>query len=167
MRKETVITLNDRGNELTFKIKEMSAMQLQKWMLKAGILLARSGVLSKFEQEQINEGNITGTVLNVISTRGISLFREIRIDIDELQALLDELLCCCYRVDGAVNIQLSPDIIDGMIEDVTTLFKLEAEAIKINFGFFDKGGLSDIRKDSESPKTATSKQKISMRSSRS
>lgn len=33
MRKEKTVTLNDRGNELTFRIKEMPATRLERWLV--------------------------------------------------------------------------------------------------------------------------------------
>lgn len=35
MRTEKTITLEDRGKQLTFKIKEMAATQLEAWTMRA------------------------------------------------------------------------------------------------------------------------------------
>ena len=42
MRKETVVTIEDRGNPLTFTIREMPATQLERWIIRAMLLLAGS-----------------------------------------------------------------------------------------------------------------------------
>ena len=43
MRKEEIITINDRGNELTFRIREMPATQLEGWLFRVGTALASTG----------------------------------------------------------------------------------------------------------------------------
>ncbi len=44
MRREVTVTLDDRGNELTFRIREMSALQLERWIMRACLVAARGGV---------------------------------------------------------------------------------------------------------------------------
>ena len=165
MRQEKIVTLNDRGEELTFKIKEMPATQLQKWLLRAGMILLSSGVLSDLERGQAEDGNIIGAALGAVSRGGISIFKDARIDIDAVQPLIDELLKCCYRMSEGVAVQVTPEIVDAMITDIRTLFALEAEAAKINFNFFGQGKPSDtLGKSGTETARATSRQKISMRS---
>lgn len=59
-----------------------------------------------------------------------------RLDYDKARPLLDELLSCCSRVDAGVEQPLTPDVLEGFIEDVRTLFTLRKEALALNFGFF-------------------------------
>ena len=47
MRKEKTIVIDDRGRSLTFKIREMSALRLESWIARAGILLAATGILDE------------------------------------------------------------------------------------------------------------------------
>ena len=46
MRKEITVTLNDRGNELTFRIKEMPATKVERWIIKLAGALSATGVFS-------------------------------------------------------------------------------------------------------------------------
>ena len=43
MRNEEIITINDRGNELTFRIREMPATRLERWLILVGKALASTG----------------------------------------------------------------------------------------------------------------------------
>ena len=46
MRKEITVTLNDRGNELTFRIREMPATKVERWIIKLAGALSATGVFS-------------------------------------------------------------------------------------------------------------------------
>lgn len=119
MRKEVEVKVNDRGKELTFKIKEMSASQQESWVIRAGLLLGKGDLSDVLATE-------TTQMLKVLSG----------IDYDKAKPLLDELLGCCYLVHNKTVTQLNPSTVDGVIEDVSTLFKLKIEAFKVNFNFF-------------------------------
>ena len=69
MRKEKVITINDRGNELTFKIKEMPALQLESWLIRAGLLLVGSGA---FDSAEVTDA---GDALNTFIKTDFKVFR--------------------------------------------------------------------------------------------
>ena len=43
MLREKKITIQDRNGELDFKIKEMSAVKLESWVMRAILLLASAG----------------------------------------------------------------------------------------------------------------------------
>ena len=44
MRKEKKITVNDRGRDLAFVVREMPATKLESFIVRAGLLLAASGL---------------------------------------------------------------------------------------------------------------------------
>lgn len=159
MRKEKTITIDDRGNQLTFKIREMSATRLESWIIRAGLLLAGSGLLP--EGEKVRD---TSDALNaagrVMAERGLTALGAI--DYEKARPLLDELLGCCYHVGAGFEHQLTPEVADGIIEDVKTLFTLRQEAMGINFGFFADAGPSDT--ETGKPRQDSYKRKISVRS---
>ena len=127
MRKETTVTIEDRGNPLTFTIREMPATRLERWIIRAMLLLAGS---------EGPEG-LSGGVENAgkyLSEHGLKALANV--EYEKAQPLLDELLACCARTDAGVEQRCTPDSVDGYIEDVRTLFKLRVEAAKLNFGFF-------------------------------
>ena len=127
MRKETTVIIEDRGNPLTFTIREMPATRLERWIIRAMLLLAGS---------EGPEG-LSGGVENAgkyLSEHGLKALANV--EYEKAQPLLDELLACCARTDAGVEQRCTPDSVDGYIEDVRTLFKLRVEAAKLNFGFF-------------------------------
>ena len=42
-RKEITVTIPDRDRDLTFRIREMPATKLERWVLRALLLLSKSG----------------------------------------------------------------------------------------------------------------------------
>lgn len=164
MRKEKNIVIDDRGKSLTFKIREMSALQMEGWIARAGILLAGTGILDETRVDVRNAGEIAAGVARAVGESGISALG--RLDYDKARPLLDELLSCCSRVDAGVEQPLTPDVLEGFIEDVRTLFTLRKEALALNFGFFAQGGPSASVKDGPAPQPDTLNPKISVRSRR-
>jgi hypothetical protein len=164
MRKEKTIVIDDRGRSLTFKIREMSALRLESWIARAGILLAATGILDETKADVRNVGDIAAGVARAVGESGISALG--RLDYDKARPLLDELLSCCSRVDAGVEQPLTPDVLEGFIEDVRTLFTLRKEALALNFGFFAQGGPSASVKDGPAPQPDTLKPRISVRSRR-
>lgn len=164
MRKEKNIVIDDRGKSLTFKIREMSALQMEGWIARAGILLAGTGILDETKADVRNVGEIAAGVARAVGESGISALG--RLDYDKARPLLDELLSCCSRVDAGVEQPLTPDVLEGFIEDVRTLFTLRKEALALNFGFFAQGGPSASVKDGPAPQPDTLKPRISVRSRR-
>lgn len=164
MRKEKTIVIDDRGRSLTFKIREMSALRLESWIARAGILLAATGILDETRVDVRNAGEIAAGVARAVGESGISALG--RLDYDKARPLLDELLSCCSRVDAGVEQPLTPDVLEGFIEDVRTLFTLRKEALALNFGFFAQGGPSASVKDGPARQPDTLKPRISARSRR-
>ena len=146
-RKTIEINLEDRGNPLTFVIKEMPATKLEAWIARALILAAGSG--NSFMPDGV-------TMVDYISQQGTEAIARIvgALDYDKAKPLLDELLGCCYRKLEGIEERCTPDAMDGYIEDVSTLFRLRMEAIKLNLGFLqaEVEKLSSFR---EEPATAT------------
>lgn len=161
MRKEKTIIVDDRGKKLTFKIREMSALQLEGWIVRAGILLAGAGILNASDDTN-NVGDIASGIGRTLSTSGLSAFGNV--DYAKVRPLMDELLSCCTRVDAGIEQPLTPDVLEGFIEDVRTLFTLRKEALALNFGFFAQGAPSDTPEDGTTPHKASSKPRISVRS---
>ena len=118
MRKEKTIVIDDRGRSLTFKIREMSALRLESWIARAGILLAATGILNETKADVRNVGDIAASVGRMMGDFGISALG--KLDYDKARPLLDELLSCCSRVDAGVEQPLTPDVLEGFIEDVRT-----------------------------------------------
>jgi hypothetical protein len=135
VRKTKEITIEDGGARMTFRIRQMPATQLESWLMRA-IIQAADAAGSGAELapgaglEQIFSGENAET--NLVKIVG-------GLDYDKAKPLLDEMLACCYRVDGQAEIKCTPEIMDGMISDVKSLWTLRKEALTLNLGFI-KGG---------------------------
>jgi hypothetical protein len=131
MRAEREIVLSDRGRELRFKIREMSATQLESWIMRALLLLGPA--LGRLDGEDVG----LGEAARALRSKGLGLLATI--EYDKAKPLLDELLACCVRVDAGVSQVCTPTSVDGYVEDVRTLFQLRKEALTLNLSFFGQG----------------------------
>lgn len=125
-RKESLITIQDRDQELIFTIREMPATKLESWIIRALLLLAGSGA-------QVPGGTDIKAAGAFLAEKGLAALGNV--DFEKAGPLLDELLGCCSRVIGRVEERCTPESVDAYILDVTTLFRLRMEAVKLNLGF--------------------------------
>lgn len=135
MRKEKIVTINDRGQNKTFKIKEMSAREAEDWILQFGQVLVSTGLVEK--AIVVNDsGSVAMEFGKLIATSGI--FKALAsLDYKKAKSLYDRLLdCCSLVVNGAMDQKLTDDVLDGLVEDVKTLFLLKKESAELNFDFF-------------------------------
>ena len=135
MLKEKVITINDNGNNLTFKIKQLTATKQEELIVKALLLLANKEV-GNVDIDQLRE-NPQG----VFNTKMLFAALE-RVDFTKIKEISDELLGCCYRVVGKMEERCTPETVDGYVEDFKTLFTLKKEAFALSFNFFGTDGNS-------------------------
>lgn len=150
MRKEIIVNLTDDGNELTFKIKQMSAIKQERWINKVLILAAGSNVLSGM----FSSFKLSG-LSNQLKNMDIDKFLDVfgKLDYEKIEPLYNELLECCSYVPDKNNLNfttaLNADNADSIIGDVQTLYKLRLEALKINFNFFSNGAKSPNQKKAD------------------
>ena len=133
MRKTKEVTITDRGKPLTFKITEMSATQLEDWTMRAVLVLAGAG-------SDIPAGGGVEGIGKYLAEHGLAAIGAV--DYAKAKPLLDEMLGCASRVVDRVEEMVTPETADAYIEDMSTLFKLRMEALKLNFSFFGNGGQS-------------------------
>lgn len=137
-RKEITLTLEDDGNPLAFRIRQMPATKMESWLMRAGLLLANSGLA-------LPEGAGLHAAGTHLAKQGVSALSGIHVEYEQAKPLLDDLLHCCHRVlDGGVEQAVTESTVDGYLTDFRNLFKLRAEALKLNLDFFDFGGLSSL-----------------------
>lgn len=129
-RKTTNIKIIDGGLEHKIVIRQMPAMQLHDFTLKVGMLLLETEVAASMTNMEI-----VGQIGEKFAKNGLGALRGL--SFEKLKPLTNELLACCERVtdSGAIQ-QLTPDVIDGIFDDVASIFKLELEAVRLNFSFF-------------------------------
>lgn len=127
MRKEIEIKIEaGRDAGKVFKVEEMPAVQMDRWITRALCLLNRSS--------ESGISSIGGQTMEDL----LKAFS--KLDFKESEPLLDELLACCsFKKDGTL-VKMTGSMIDSVIEDWTTIFKLRIEALKLNLGFLEEGG---------------------------
>ena len=131
-REERTVKIKDGSNELTFKIRQMSATQTESWILRALLLLGPA--LGK----AAGEGATVSEAIAGLQSNWLALLAGV--DYSKAQPLLDELLLCCARVvSPGVTQACEPSTIDAYVSDVRTLLKLRQEAIKLSLGFLGLG----------------------------
>ena len=140
MRKEITVTLNDRGNELTFRIREMPATKVERWIIKLAGALSATGVFSADVADGVDAQK---AIADFLLKGGLSKLGAVTKDYDEvIQPLIDELYTCVEQKVGNAYFALTPDVIDAKIEYVRTLFNLQKEIVKLHLDFFVPGAAS-------------------------
>jgi len=121
MRREKELMINDRGRELRFKIREMSAIELNSWIDRMELLQRRRGLAG----QPLND-SAGGEAANKLSMKE---------EFEQQWALDSEMLACCRRVDGGIEQICTPESVGGFIEDLQTLLTLRREALQLNMDF--------------------------------
>lgn len=125
MRKEVEITIEEgRDKGKTFKITEMSATQADRWTLKVLCLFGKGGiVLEELAKMDFN------TIIKIMGD----------VSYDMAEPLLDELLeCASFKKDG-VYVPMKGSMIESVVEDFRTLYRLRLEALQLVLGFLEQG----------------------------
>lgn len=135
MIKSKIITIKDGDNELKFKIRQMSATDMESWVLRVAQLAASAdlGDTSKGIESVISQivSNPTKFVASV--------------DYAKFKPLWDELLKCCSKVDDRVEQQCDIENINTYVSSFVTLVRLRVEVLNLNFGFFTESNPSESR----------------------
>ena len=125
MRKEVEITIEEgRDKGKTFKITEMSATQADRWTLKVLCLFGKGGILL----EELAKMDFN-TIIKIMGD----------VSYDMAEPLLDELLeCASFKKDG-VYVPMKGSMIESVVEDFRTLYRLRLEALQLVLGFLEQG----------------------------
>ena len=123
-RKEVEIKIEDgRDAGKTFRIVEMGSVQADKWVTRALLLLGKSGKgIGALTQMSVDE------IVESLSSCSY----------EETEKLLDELLACCSFIKDGASVTMKGDMIESVIEEWTTIFRLRIEALKVNLGFLEQ-----------------------------
>lgn len=136
MLKEKTITINDNGNPLQFKIKQLTATQQEELIVKALLLLAN---------KELGDMDVNELKNYQLNTKALFSALE-KIDYAKVKEISNVLLGCCYRVVGKMEERCTPETVDGYIEDFRTLLTLKKEAFSLSFDFFQDAGNSQEAK---------------------
>ena len=163
MRKEEIITINDRGNELTFRIREMPATQLEGWLFRVGTALASTGFA---KTEDIADGiDTTKYIANLLVKDGLRFLGNLDYE-KVVKPLVDDLYSCVEQKVGEAYLAVTADNIDSKVEDIRSLFAIQKAIITLHLGFFGLGGASASAKSPSPEASGQSKPRIVPRSSR-
>lgn len=135
MLKEKIITLNDNGNMLKFKIRQLPATEQEKLIIKVLLLLANK------EMGDVDVDSLRSNPQMVLNTKVLFAALD-KVDYEKLEPISNALLSCCYRINGNMEEQCTPETVNGYIESFKTLFTLKKEAFAISFDFFGDDGNS-------------------------
>jgi hypothetical protein len=163
MRKEEIITINDRGNELTFRIREMPATQLEGWLFRVGTALASTGFA---KTEDIADGiDTTKYIANFLVKDGLRFLGNLDYE-KVVKPLVDDLYSCVEQKVGEAYLAVTADNIDSKVEDIRSLFAIQKAVITLHLGFFGLGGASASAKSPSPEASGQPKPRIVPRSSR-
>lgn len=136
MRKTKVITIEREGRDKgkKFRITEMPVIKAEKWATRAFMALANLG----FDLPEDGSGiNGLAYALEKYGLKSLA-----KIPYEKIAPLYDELLDCCeYLGDGTstVSRQMDSATAEEVVEEVSTLFVLRFEAIKLHIDFLGNG----------------------------
>ena len=163
MRKEEIITINDRGNELTFRIREMPATRLERWLILVGKALASTGFAKDVD---IADGmDTTKVIADILMKDGLRCLGNLDYD-KTVKPLLDELYTCVEQKVGEAYLAVTADNIDSKVEDIRSLFAIQKAVITLHLGFFGLGGASASAKSPSPEASGQPKPRIVPHSSR-
>ena len=130
MLKEKIITLNDNGNMLKFKVRQLPATEQEKLIIKILLLVANKDV-AELDVEKLRENPQMAVNAKVIMSA-----------IEKLEPISNTLLSCCYRIVGNMEEQCTPETVNGYVESFWTLLSLKKAALEVSFDFFEEDGNS-------------------------
>ena len=163
MRKEEIITINDRGNELTFRIREMPATQLEGWLFRVGTALASTGFA---KAEDIADGiDTTKYIANLLMKDGLGFLGNLDYE-KTVKRLVEDVYSCVGQKVGEAYLAVTADNIDSKVEDIRSLFAIQKAVITLHLGFFGLGGASASAKSPSPEASGQPKPRIVPRSSR-
>jgi hypothetical protein len=137
MLKEKIITLNDNGNMLKFKVRQLPATEQEKLIIKILLLVANKDV-AELDVEKLRENPQMAVNAKVIMSAIEKL------DYEKIEPISNTLLSCCYRIVGNMEEQCTPETVNGYVESFWTLFSLKKAALEVSFDFFGEDGNSPV-----------------------
>lgn len=145
MREEQRVTLMDGEQELTFVIKKFPATKQERWINRVVMLLVKSAAKSSSIDTLTGmQASDVRQLENLIAKEGIQGFAKLLggLEYDDIEPLYAELMTCVSHLSGDFRHACTNDKLDSLITDVTTLYKLRMEVLRMNFSFFRQGGNS-------------------------
>jgi hypothetical protein len=124
-RKIIDVTINDRGEDKTFRITELSASAAEAWASQLFFAMANSGIEIP---EDLEEMGFAGIMQMGIGALG-------KLKYEEVKPLLDKMMECVQFYPDPFNKLVVRMLLEEDIEDVQTRLKLRKEIIKLHVDF--------------------------------
>ncbi len=144
------VTTPGRDHGKRFVLTEMSALQAERWALRAYLAIASSGGEVPVNVEDLGFAGLA--VLGLRTFSNVSFF--------DVEPLLDEMLTCVQVMPEPSNPAiLRPMNGEGDVEEVATLLELRREVMRLHVDFSAVAALWTSRaatKSTDSPITPTS-----------
>ena len=135
MRRITQLQIEDRGTLKNFEIKEMGALQLEHWAIRAGRMLLATDILTGLDIDAIQSSADLPQIVGKIVAGG-AFSKLAKVDMEEYKKLEAEILQTVSIVQpNGTRMKLTPATIDGNVEDYRAIAKLVFEAVKFNLNF--------------------------------
>ena len=135
MRRQKLITMDDGGRLLCFRIRELAALQMESWLDR----LARSLAATPDDQEpDLTEATPLGRAREALLEHG--LFAAERVPGEVGNLLREEMLgCCSYLSPAGGGLRCASGVVDGYIEHAWTLISLRRHSMCLNLRFLLQG----------------------------
>lgn len=130
-----------RDTDKTFRLTEMSAMQLEKWHVKMLSLMKDSLTKAADDVMQTWKEHSATLAFATLANKSVT-------DAEKYIDLLNEHLYCyeIFDKDRGEYIKLTPGNVEDYIDEVQTLEYLRDRAAQFNFADFTKGNHSNSQK---------------------
>ncbi|MEN2711426.1 hypothetical protein [Sphingomonas sp. VL_57B] len=149
-RKTKLVTIAAEGRDKgkCFLIREMPAMQSEKWAIRAILALGRADA-------EVEDAAVQGGAMAVLASLPMTVLMSLRrMNFEDAEPLLDEMMSCVAFVPDAAKTVPGTDQPftrplntagdDGDIEEVATLLTLRSEVIEVHVGFSPAAALSSL-----------------------
>ena len=152
MRKTSHITIQDEGRDKgkVFVLTEKSAIEADKWGIRALLALSKSGVPIPPEFME----------MGIIGVLAVGIHRLAGVSFGDLEPLLDEMLTCVEIMPTPGRPDIIRKLMSDDIEEVKTLQTLRMEVFRLHTGF------SPPAKAPDSPKAPAGANQSNIRTSR-
>lgn len=127
-RKTYRLTVNSEGRDKgkTFVLTELSALDIERWTVRLVLALGKNGVTLPDVQADSGFAGIAGVLWALIA----------QITPEEAENLLATMLEGLKIDEG----KISRELVDGDIEEATTLLSIRMAWVELHAGFFKQGG---------------------------
>jgi len=126
-RKEltVIIDADGRDKDKVFKIREMPAIQAERWATRLLLGLAKSGVEIPDDIQNAGMAGVASLAMRAIGG----------IDFTDAEPLLAEMMDCITIIPDPSNPAIARPWIEEDFEEVATIFKLRKEVFNLHVNF--------------------------------